>query len=178
MSSYRDLLRQRYAQEPSMRGSALMGGVMGGYEGAGYEGAGRLPAFGIEARKKQSDKWKADHPEYKYSGPVKGSAEAKEAGRRLHAAKMRNYADLVEWYNKQTAANNGKNPTAQQIRIARAELALARAKQKPKYVSKAGETAKALAKMSAQQRAAYDAAATAKNAASREMARIVSSTKV
>lgn len=173
MSSYRDLLRQKYEQGHQMYGSALIGGVIGG----GYEGAGRLPAFGAEARRKQSDKWKADHPDYKYSGPVKGSAEAKEAGKRLYAAKMRNYADLVEWYNKQTAANNGKNPTAQEIRIARAELALARAKQKPKYKSKAGETQAALAKMSAQQRAAYDAAAAAKNAASREMARIVSSNK-
>lgn len=173
MSSYRDLLRQKYEQGHQMYGSALIGGVMGG----GYEGAGRLPAFGIEARKKQTAEWKRDHPERKYNGPVKGSAEAKEAGRRLYAAKARNYAELVEWYNNQTAANNGKNPTAQQIRIARAELALARAKQKPKYVSKVGETAKALALLNPQQRAAYDAAVAAKNAAQRDMNRLLSSNK-
>lgn len=172
MSSYRDLLRQKYEQGHQMYGSALIGGVIGG-----YEGAGRLPAFGIEARRKQSDKWKRDHPDYKYSGPVKGSAEAKAAGAKMHAAKARNYADLVEWYNNQTAANNGKNPTAQQIRIARAELALARAKQKPKYKSKAGETQAALAKMNPQQRAAYDAAVAAKNAAQRDMNRLLSSNK-
>lgn len=174
MSSYRDLLRQKYEQGHQMYGSALIGGVIGG----GYEGAGRLPAFGIEARRKQSDKWKADHPDYKYSGPVKGSAEAKEAGRRLHAAKMKNYADLVEWYNKQTAANNGKNPTAQQIRIARAELALARAKQKPKYKSKAGETREALKMLNPEQKAAYDRALADKNAAARVMNRLLSSIKV
>lgn len=173
MSSYRDLLRQKYEQGHQMYGSALIGGVMGG----GYEGAGRLPAFGVEARRKQAEQWKADHPERKYNGPVKGSAEAKEAGRRLYAAKARNYAELVEWYNKQTAANNGKNPTAQQIRIARAELALARAKQKPKYVSKVGETREALKRLNPQQRKDYDALAANKNAATREMNRLLSSTK-
>lgn len=172
MSSYRDLLRQKYEQGHQMSGSALMGGVMGGYEGAAI-----LPAFGVDARKKQKEQYKRDHPERKYNGPVKGSAEAKAIGAKMHAAKARNYADLVEWYNNQTAANNGKNPTAQQIRIARAELALARAKQKPKYVSKAGETAKALALLNPQQRAAYDAAVAAKNAATRDMNRILSSTK-
>jgi hypothetical protein len=169
MSSYRDLLRQRYAQEPSMRGSALMGG--------GYEGAGRLPAFGVEARRKQTEQYKRDHPDRKYNGPEKGSAEAKAIGAKMYAAKARNYAELVEWYNNQTAANNGKNPTAQEIRIARAELALARAKQKPKYKSKVGETAKALAMLNPQQRAAYDAAVAAKNAAQRDMNRLLSSNK-
>lgn len=173
MSSYRDLLRQKYEQGHQMYGSALIGGVMGGV----MEGAGRLPAFGVDARKKQTAQWKLDHPERKYNGPVKGSAEAKEAGRRLHAAKERNYRELENWYIQQTAANNNKPPTAQQIRIARAELALARAKQKPKYASKAGETQAALARMTPQQRSAYDAAAASRNAAQREMSRIISSTK-
>lgn len=172
MSSYRDLLRQRYAQEPSMSGSALMGGMLGGYEGAAI-----LPKFGKAARDAQKAEWKRDHPERKYNGPVKGSAEAKAIGAKMHAAKARNYAKLEEWYNNQTIANGGKNPTAHQIRIARAELALERAKEKPKYESKAGETREALKKLNPQQREAYDRANAAKNAAAREMNRLLSSTK-
>lgn len=172
MSSYRDLLRQKYEQGHQMSGSALMGGVMGGYEGAAI-----LPAFGADAREKQKAQYKLKHPERKYNGPVKGSVEAKEAGKRLQAARERNYAELAVWYDQQTTANGGKNPTAQQIRIARAELALARAKRKPTYKSKAGATQAALSKMSAQQRSAYDAAAAARNAALRDMNRIIRATE-
>lgn len=168
MSSYRDLLRQKYEQGHQMSGSALMGGVM--------EGAGRLPAFGVKARKDQTAKWKLDHPDYKYNGPVKGSAEAKEAGRKMHEAKARNYAKLAVWYEQQTAAN-GKEPTAREIRIARAELALERAKEKPTYKSKAGATQAALARMTPQQRGDYDRAAASRNAAQRIMNSIVSATR-
>ena len=173
MYSYRDLLRQKYEQGHQMSGSALMGGVLGGNEG--YEGAAILPALGKVARRAQKDAWKAAHPERTFRPRTQAEKDAFVA--KMDEVRAEKYAKLKDWYDKQTAANGGKKPTAREIKIARAEINLARARLKPKYESKAGATQAALSKMSAQQKSSYELAAKARNAAQRQMSSIIKATE-
>ena len=162
-TQYANMLRQRM-YESNQLGGALMGGALGGY---GYEGAAMMPGKYVKREDRKVDAEKSAKAKARYA---KNEAEIKKARAAASDAK---YSALQDWYNR-FKEEKKVAPTSHEIRIAKAELALQRAREKKAAKSKKGDTALAKSRMSAEQKSQYEKFNDAANASRKEANRIIS----